>query len=250
MSTTREERRKRDDEQRNGKGQGDSDERPSGGGDDKDKDNDVGHGNGGRRRIFTASPLIWILLVVAVAWAVWSTATKGSGKPTPVRAVVVPTDSGPQRTVAVLPCGAVASGSQKQKGQAQGLDTVLLPRSSGQRVVLVPACAAGGGSSGGASGGSSQKGGAAIVLPPGQAPPTSGQTLPLGGSGSGSSGAKAKVSQVFRVPDSSRAGIVVVVPCQGSKSSGGSSGQAQPPAPPESGSGVALAPTCQSSSGG
>jgi hypothetical protein len=199
------------------------------------------------RNVLTASPLVWVLLVAAAGWAVWSTATKGSGKPTPVRALVIPTGQATARTIAVLPCSATGSSSSTSAKQLRGLDTVVLPRDSGERVVLVPSCGANSGASS-ASGGGSKGGAAAIVLPPGTAPPSPRQTIPLGGSGSGSSGAKAKISVVYRLPQSSRAHIVVVVPCTGKKR--GDSGGASPqPAAPESGGGLALAPPCGATGG-
>jgi hypothetical protein len=218
-----------------------SPERHDGAGEDDER--------GRRRTILSASPLIWLLLVAAAGWAIWSTATKGSGKPTPVRAVIVPTDGSSERTVAVVPCSAVAPASTKPSSPLEGLDTVILPRDSGPRVVLVPACSASGGSSGGASSGSGAKGGAAVVMPPGTQPPSVQQTLPLGGSGSRSSGAKAKIEEVFRLPDSSRANVLVVVPCAGMKSSGSSSTRPQPQVP-ESGRGLVMAPACSAGSHG
>jgi hypothetical protein len=240
--TVTDEQQRRSGEELDDRG-GEHDERTSDQGGASGRD-ERGDGDRGRARtILSASPLIWLLLAAAAGWAVWSTATKGSGKPTPVRAVVVPTDASPQRTVAVLPCSAVAPASSKSSAPVQGLDTVVLPHDSGPRVVLVPACSSSGGSSGGASSGSAAKGGAAIVMPPGTQPPSVQQTLPLGGSGSRASGAKAKIEEAWRLPDASRAKVIVVVPCAGSTGSGSSSARPQPPVP-ESGQGLVMAPAC------
>ena len=202
---------------------------------------------GKARGILTASPLVWILLVVAAGWAVWSTATKGSGKPTATRAVAVPTDGPQDRTVAALPCSALSSESSSSGAlQHEGADTVVLPKASGLRIVLVPSCASGGGTSGG--GGSAQATGGVIVLPPGAPMPAAGKEVEVSPGGSGSSGAKAKVGVVFRVPESSSAGTIIVPPCSGKPSSSGK-GSLQPQTV-ESGRGIILVPPCSATSGG
>jgi hypothetical protein len=203
---------------------------------------------GRARGVLSASPLVWILLVVAAAWAVWSTATKGSGKPTATRAVAVPTDGSADRTVAALPCSALTSQSSGGAAtQQEGADTVVLPRASGLRIVLVPSCAtSGGGESSG--GGSSKATGGVIVLPPGTPMPAAGKQVEVSPGGSGASATKAKIAVVFRVPDSSAARTIIVPPCSG-KAGGTKEGALQPPTA-ESGRGILLVPPCSASSGG
>jgi hypothetical protein len=213
--------------------------------DERDDDDDGGSVIG-NRSILSASPLIWILLVAAAGWAIFATVTSGSKPPKGIRAVVVPT-SGHDRMLVALPCTTVSGSSGSSSGGSSGGilggTSIVLPRDSGRRVVLVPGCQGGSSGAGGATGGSSSTGALVHVLAPGTPIPQPGSTLQvhLGGP----TGPKPKVASVFTVPDTTDARIVVVVPCQGSKSA--SSGQ--PPTPPSSGHGVLVAPPCTTGSG-
>jgi hypothetical protein len=197
------------------------------------------------RGILTASPLVWTLLVVAAAWGVWSTATKGSGKPVSARAVIVPTDGSQDRTVAAIPCSALRSGaSSGGSGSVQGADTVVLPRDSGARVVLLGTCAASGG--GASAGGSAGKAiGGVIVLPPGTPIPSPGKQLEVTAGGAGSGALKANVQVVFQVPASGGARTIIVPPCSG-KAGGSSKKGMMQPTTAESGRGILLVPPCGS----
>jgi hypothetical protein len=214
--------------------------------DERDDRHDGGEAGGvsiGNRQILTASPLIWILLAAAVAWAGWATVTRGSssGSSSGTRVVVVPT-AGADRMVVALPCS--SSGSQGGSARPLAGGSVVVPRDSGDRVVLVPGCKGGsGGAGGGGSGGSEPPGSPIVqVLAPGAPIPKQGSKAP---SPSGGSGGGGKVRNVFRVPPSSTSKIIVVTPCSGGK--GGSSGGGQQPrTPPSSGRGLLVAPPCSS----
>lgn len=212
----------------------------------RDEEGDSGSAIGGRS-ILSASPLIWILLVAAAGWAIFATVTSGSKPPQGIRAVVVPT-SGRERMLVALPCTTLSASKSSSSGSGAGSlggTSVVLPKGSGQRVVLVPGCESSGSpGAGGATSGSGGTGSLVHVLAPGTPVPQPGSRLPI--SLSGPSGPKPKVASVFTVPDTSGARTVVVVPCQGSKGSGGSG---QPPTPPSSGRGVLVAPPCAAGSG-
>jgi hypothetical protein len=186
----------------------------------------------GGRHILSASPLIWILLAAAVAWAVWATVTRGtsSSSSAGVRAVVVPT-AGADRMVVAMPCPGGGSQGGSKRPSASG--SVVLPRDSGDRVVLVPGCKGGQGAAGGSSGGGGG-GGAVQVLSPGAPIPKQGAKAPVQSGG--------KVRNVFRVPAAGAPRLIVVTPCSGSK--GGTSGGRPTAPPPSSGRGVLVSPSC------
>src|SRR5437763_1712950 len=205
----------------------------------QDEDEDRGLSLGGRR-VLSASPLIWVLLVGAVIWAGWATITRGSSSSSKsgLRAVLVPTGGGDRMLVA-LPCSSLGGGSGSFK-QPTGATSVVLPAGSGQRVVLVPGCQSGGssggagassggssgGSSSGSSGGSSSGGsgtGAVVVLPPGSPAPKQGKSAPSAAGGS-------KVTNIYSAPSSAR--TIVVTPCQGKSGGSGGSSSGSPPAGP------------------
>jgi hypothetical protein len=191
------------------------------------------------RHILSASPLVWVLLVGAVAWALWATATRGSSSSSEsgLRAVLVPTAGG-DRMVVALPCG--GGGSSGRSNTPAGGTSTLLPAGSGLRVVLVPGCQSSGGSAAGGSSGSSQAGPAPLfVLPPGAPAPKPGSSLPT--PLKSTIGAGRKVTSAFTAPSGAK--LLLVAPCQ-SKGGGGSSGRSSTAPPVASGHGVLVAPTC------
>jgi hypothetical protein len=205
---------------------------------DHDDHGDQGGGALGGRRVLSASPLIWMLLVGTIGWAIWATLSSGTPAIKGLRAIVVPTDRS-DRMAVVQPCAATAS-SRSGTATAGGT-SVVLPHDSGARVVLVTPCA-GGNSGAGASDGSSGAGGGVVdVLAVGTPPPQPGGRAPV--SLQGATGPKPKVTSVFTVPDGGGSQVVVVPPCERSS---GASGSSSGPTPPSAGHGLLLAPPCNS----
>jgi hypothetical protein len=187
----------------------------------------------GGRHVLTASPLIWVLLVGALAWAVWATVTRGSSSNSSMRAVVVPT-AGADRLVVALSCS--TQGASSSSGKQPPATSLTLPAGSGLRVVLIPGCqgASSSGGAGGGSGGSSSSPVGVVVLPPGTQPPRAGSSAPTSVGGS-----KPKVSAVFQVPSWAR--TLVITPCRSKQ--GASSGHASVFAL-GAGHGVLVVPPC------
>ncbi len=210
--------------------------------DEEDRRGDEGDASIGSRRVMSASPLIWILLAAALGWAIWATVTRNgnSSSKTGSRAVVVST-RGADRMVVALPCSVSSASSSGASKRPPAGDSVVLPRDSGDRVVLIPGCSGGTGGAGaggaGGGGGGSSKGGTLQVLDP---------SIPVPKPGSktqGPAGSAGKVRNVFAVPASNAARLIVVPPCSGSR--GGSSSGQRLRMPPPAGHAVLVAPPCQ-----